>query len=410
MTDLADLERQFDALKGANLALDLTRGKPAAEQLDLSNELDGLLGNDFRAADGTDVRNYGVLRGIPEARALGARFLDVEADNVIAAGNSSLTLMFHVLDAALNAGVCGPAWRTLGHGKAICPVPGYDRHFTLADNLGLELVTVDMTDDGPDMDQVERIVEHDSQVRCIWCVPKYANPTGCVYSPETVRRLAALPGKAQGPFLVMWDNAYAVHDFEFPAAHLTSILPIAREMGTEDGIALFASTSKVTFATGGIAFLGGSERFLADMEKRLAILMIGADKVNQLRHARFLGDRLAEHMRRHADLIRPKFRAVQRGLEEGLGGTGLAEWTRPRGGYFVSLNTRPGLASQAVALAKAAGVALTPAGATFPHGHDPDDRNIRIAPTFATVEAVRASIDALALCVKLAAARSTETA
>ena len=410
MTDLADLERQFDALKGANLALDLTRGKPAAEQLDLSNELDGLLGNDFRAADGTDVRNYGVLRGIPEARALGARFLDVEADNVIAAGNSSLTLMFHVLDAALNAGVCGPAWRTLGHGKAICPVPGYDRHFTLADNLGLELVTVNMTDDGPDMDQVERIVEHDSQVRCIWCVPKYANPTGCVYSPETVRRLAALPGKAQGPFLVMWDNAYAVHDFEFPAAHLTSILPIAREMGTEDGIALFASTSKVTFATGGIAFLGGSERFLADMEKRLAILMIGADKVNQLRHARFLGDRLAEHMRRHADLIRPKFHAVQRGLEEGLGGTGLAEWTRPRGGYFVSLNTRPGLASQAVALAKAAGVALTPAGATFPHGHDPDDRNIRIAPTFATEEAVRASIDALALCVKLAAARSTETA
>lgn len=410
MTDLADLERQFDALKGANLALDLTRGKPAAEQLDLSNELDGLLGNDFRAADGTDVRNYGVLRGIPEARALGARFMDVEADNVIAAGNSSLTLMFHVLDAALNAGVCGPAWRTLGHGKAICPVPGYDRHFTLADNLGLELVTVNMTDDGPDMDQVEQIVEHDSQVRCIWCVPKYANPTGCVYSPETVRRLAALPGKAQGPFLVMWDNAYAVHDFEFPATPLTSILPIAHEMGTDDGIALFASTSKVTFATGGIAFLGGSERFLADMEKRLAILMIGADKVNQLRHARFLGDRLAEHMRRHADLIRPKFHAVQRGLEEGLGGTDLAEWTRPRGGYFVSLNTRPGLASQAVALAKAAGVALTPAGATFPHGHDPDDRNIRIAPTFATEEAVRASIDALALCVKLAAARSTETA
>ena len=410
MTDLADLERQFHALKGANLALDLTRGKPAAEQLDLSNDLDGFLGNDFRASDGTDVRNYGVLRGIPEARALGARFLDVETDNVIAAGNSSLTLMFHVLDAALNAGVCGPAWRTLGQGKAICPVPGYDRHFTLADNLGLELVTVDMTDDGPDMDQVERIVEHDHRVRCIWCVPKYANPTGCVYSPETVRRLAALPGKAQGPFLVLWDNAYAVHDFEFPATPLTSILPIAREAGTEDGIALFASTSKVTFATGGIAFLGGSERFLADMEKRLAILMIGADKVNQLRHARFLGDRLAEHMRRHADLIRPKFHAVQRGLEEGLGGTGLAEWTRPRGGYFVSLNTRPGLASQAVALAKAAGVALTPAGATFPHGHDPADRNIRIAPTFATEEAVRASIDALALCVKLAAARSTETA
>lgn len=404
MTDRADLERQFQALKSANLSLDLTRGKPAAEQLDLSNALDGLLGGAFRAQDGTDVRNYGVLRGIPEARALGATFLDVPAENVIAGGNSSLTLMFHVLDAALNVGVCGPAWRTLGPAKVICPVPGYDRHFTLADGLGLDLVTVAMTDDGPDMDAVERIVETDPQVRCIWCVPKYSNPTGCVYSEQTVRRLAALPSKAQGPFLVLWDNAYAVHDFEFPAARLTPILPLAQTAGTEDGIAMFASTSKVTFATGGIAFLGGSERFLADMEKRLQLLMIGADKVNQLRHARFLGNRLEEHMRAHAELIRPKFHAVQRGLERGLGDTDLAEWTHPRGGYFVSLNTRPGLAARAVALAKELGVALTPAGATFPRGRDPDDSNIRIAPTFATVAAVEASIDALALCVKLAAA------
>ena len=408
MTDRADLERRFQTLKGANLALDLTRGKPSAEQLDLSNAIDGLLGGDFRAADGTDARNYGVLRGIPEARALGARFLDVDADNVIAAGNSSLTLMFHVLDAALNVGVCGPAWRALGHGKALCPVPGYDRHFALADGLGLELVNVRMTDDGPDMDEVERIVEQDADVRCIWCVPKYSNPTGCVYSAQTVRRLAELPGKAQGPFLVLWDNAYAVHDFEFPAARLTPVLPLAQAAGTADGIAMFASTSKVTFATGGIAFLGGSERFLAAMEKRLAMLMIGADKVNQLRHAKFLGERLARHMRAHADLIRPKFHAVQDSLAAAFAGTDLAAWTRPRGGYFVSLNTRPGLASKAVALAKEAGVALTPAGATFPHGRDPEDRNIRIAPTFATVQAVRASIDALALCVKLAAARASK--
>lgn len=409
MPNLADLERQFNALKGANLALDLTRGKPAAEQLDLANDLDGILAGRFLAEDGTDVRNYGVLRGIPEARSLGARFLDLPADNVIASGNSSLTLMFHVLDAALHAGVGGTPWRDLGPAKAICPVPGYDRHFTLAAGLGMELVTVPMTADGPDMDSVEELVASDSQTRCVWCVPKYSNPTGCVYSPETVRRLAQLPAKARGPFLVLWDNAYAVHDFEFPAQQLTPVFPLAEAAGTQDGIALFASTSKVTFATGGISFLGGSERFLAAMEQRLSLLMIGADKVNQLRHARFLGPRLSEHMRSHADLVRPKFEAVERGLERGLAGTGLAEWTRPRGGYFVSLNTRPGLAAKAVALAAELGVALTPAGATFPHGRDPEDRNIRIAPTFATVADVEASIDALTLCVRLAAARKAIT-
>ena len=402
--DRQRLEQQFQALKGANLALDLTRGKPAAQQLDLSNALDGLLAGNYRAEDGTDVRNYGVLRGIPEARALGARFLSLEPEFVIAGGNSSLTLMFHVLDAALNAGVSGPAWREGGPAKVICPVPGYDRHFALADALGMELVTVPMTDDGPEMDQVEAIVRDDPAVRSIWCVPKYANPTGCVYSPATVRRLAELPALAQGGFLVLWDNAYAVHDFEFPATPLTPIMPCAIEAGTEDYIALFASTSKVTFATGGIAFVGGSERFLADIEKRLSILMIGADKVNQLRNARFLKDRLDDHMRAHAELVRPKFEAVQRGLERGLGGTGLAVWTKPKGGYFVSLDTKPGLAKRTVALAGELGVALTPAGATFPHGHDPADRNIRIAPTFATVEAVEAGVDVLTLCVKLAAA------
>ena len=401
-----DLQSRFEGFKGANLALDLTRGKPAPEQLDLANELDGWLQGDYRAADGTDVRNYGVLRGIPEARELGARFLDLAPAEVIAGGNSSLTLMFYVLDAAMNAGLNGPPWRDLGPAKVICPVPGYDRHFALADALGLELVTAPMTEDGPDMARVEELVREDGAIRSIWCVPKYANPTGCVYSPETVRRLAELPAKTEQPFLVLWDNAYAVHDFEFPPAKLAPILPLAREAGTEDGIALFASTSKVTFATAGVAFLGGSEAFLSAMEKRMAIFMIGADKVNQLRHARFLGERLEEHMRGHAELVRPKFEAVQRGLERGLGGTGLAEWTRPRGGYFVSLNTLPGLATKTVALAKELGVALTPAGATFPHGVDPEDRNIRIAPTFATLEEVEAGVDVLALCIQLAASQA----
>ena len=405
MTTRQALEQEFQALRGANLALDLTRGKPAPEQLDLANALDGQLAGDYRAEDGTDVRNYGLLRGIPEARRLGARFLDLRPEEVIAGGNSSLTLMFHVLDAAMNAGLLGPPWREAGTPKAICPVPGYDRHFTLADALGMELETVPMAAAGPDMDAVEALVANDDAVRCIWCVPKYANPTGCVYSPETVQRLAELPAKAARPFLVLWDNAYAVHDFEFPAARLEPILPLARAAGAADGIAMFASTSKVTFATGGIAFLGGTEAFLAAMERRLSILMIGADKVNQLRHARFLEGRLEEHMRAHANLVRPKFEAVQRGLERGLAGTDLATWTRPRGGYFVSLDTRPGLASGTVALAKELGVALTPAGATFPHGVDPEDRNIRIAPTFATLAEVEAGVEVLALCIRLAAAR-----
>ena len=415
MTEPDDLERRFDSLKGANLNLDLTRGKPAAEQLDLADELDGYLGGNYVGEDGTDVRNYGMLRGLPEARALGARLLDVAPDEVIAGGNASLTLMFFVLDAAMNVGLTGTPWRADGRVKCLCPVPGYDRHFALADALGMELVTVPMTDAGPDMDVVEDLVTNDADVRCIWCVPKYSNPTGCIYSEETVRRLAELPRRQargdQQPFLVLWDNAYTVHDLSFPPPRLTPILPLAKVAGTEDSIAMFASTSKITFAGGGISFVGGSANFLDAVEKRLSILMVGPDKVNQLRHVRFLaGDRLEAHMCAHAQIVRPKFEAVQRGLERGLGGTGLATWTDPKGGYFVSLDTRPGLAKAVVALAGELGVALTPAGATFPNGHDPEDRNIRIAPTLATLQEVESGIDVLSLCVKVAAARQSNQA
>ena len=415
MTERGDLEGRFDSLKGANLHLDLTRGKPAAEQLDLADELDGYLGGNYLAEDGTDARNYGMLRGLPEARALGARLLDAAPDEVIAGGNASLTLMFFVLDAAMNTGLAGTPWRSAGRVKCLCPVPGYDRHFALADALGMELVTVPMTDAGPDMDVVEDLVENDSDVRCIWCVPKYSNPTGCIYSEETVRRLAELPGRHAAndcqPFLVLWDNAYTVHDLAFPPPRLTPILPLAKAAGTEDSIAMFASTSKITFAGGGISFVGGSANFLDAVDKRLSVLMVGPDKVNQLRHVRFLaGDRLEAHMRAHAEIVRPKFEAVQRGLERGLGGSGLATWTDPKGGYFVSLDTRPGLAKAVVALAGELGVALTPAGATFPHGHDPEDRNIRIAPTLATLEEVESGIDVLALCVKVATARQSNQA
>ena len=405
MSERSDLEARYLALKGANLALDLTRGKPAADQLDLSNALDGILEGDYAGEDGTDVRNYGNLRGLPEARALGARLLDVAPDEVMAGGNASLTIMFFVLDAAMNAGLRSAPWRESGPARAICPVPGYDRHFVVAEAVGMELVSVPMTDDGPDMDVVEDLVANDPAARCIWCVPKYSNPTGCIYSPETVRRIATLPSKAAGSFLVLWDNAYAVHDFHFPPRPLTPILPLAKAAGTADSIAMFASTSKVTFSGGGIAFLGGSEGFLAAMEARLSTFMIGPDKVNQLRHVRFLGDRLEDHMRCHADLARPKFEAVQRGLERGLAGTGLATWTKPAGGYFVSVDTVAGLAKSVVALAAGLGVALTPAGATFPYGEDPEDRNIRLAPTFATLAEVEAGVDVFTLCVRLAAAR-----
>ena len=406
-----ELERQYATLQGANLRLDLTRGKPAAGQLDLSDALDGVLGGHFIAEDGTDVRNYGNLRGIAEARELGAELLDVAPEDVIAGGNASLTLMFYVLDAAMHYGILQPAWRDAGPAKAICPVPGYDRHFSLTDSFGIAPVTVPMQKDGPDMDAVERLVRDDPAIRCIWCVPKHSNPTGCTYSPEAVERIARLPELAAPGFLVLWDNAYAVHDFDTPPVQLTPILPLARAAGTADAIAMFASTSKITHAGSGVAFLGGGASLLDALERRFSAFMIGPDKVNQLRHARLLNGRLAEHMQSHAESVRPKFEAVQAGLEQGLGGTGLATWTRPRGGYFVSLNTQPGLAKEVVALAADAGVVLTPAGATFPGGIDPEDRNIRIAPTFATLDEVVAAIDVLALCIRLASARkSTEAA
>ena len=403
MTDLAALEHRYAELCSAGLALDLTRGKPAPEQLDLANDLDGVLADDFIASDGTDTRNYGNLRGIPEARELGAKFLDLSPDEVIAGGNSSLTLMYFVVDAALRRGLVASAW---GAGaKALCPVPGYDRHFTLADSLGLELVPVPMTDDGPDMDVVEPLVREDPTVKCMWCVPKYSNPTGVVYSDTTVDRIARLAQIASAGFITVWDNAYAVHDLEFPGARLAPVMDIAKAAGTEDSIVLFASTSKVTFAGGGISFIGASAAMLDKIEAVLSTFMIGPDKVNQLRHARFLNTGLSALMQRHAASMRPKFEAVEQALSNALGNRGIATWTHPKGGYFVSLDTGAGLASKVIELARAAGVVMTPAGATFPHGHDPDDRNIRIAPTFASLDEVKKAMEVLVVCIELATRR-----
>jgi len=387
--------------------LDITRGKPAGEQLDLSNGLENAIGGDFRASDGSDTRNYGGLRGIPEARALGEELMDVPAANILCSGNSSLSLMRLVLEAACGQGLWQDErhWRRTAEPKVLAPVPGYDRHFTLSESFGLGLVTVPMTDTGPDMAEARRLAAEDASIKGIWCVPKYSNPTGCVYDDATVAALAELPrAAAADDFVVLYDNAYAVHDLVTPPRRLAAIAPLAEAAGTADHVVQFASTSKITWASGGLGFLAASETVLSSLEKLLGQSSIGPDKVNQLRHARFLGGRLAEHMAAHAALIKPKFDVVLKVLDRELGGLDVARWTRPEGGYFVSCDVLPGLAADVCTLAETVGLKLTPAGATFPYGRDPDDSNLRIAPTFASLDELESAMELFTLCVKLAAA------
>lgn len=411
MNEIEQLETNYKTLCSLGLSLNLTRGKPGSEQLDLSNELDGILAGDLESSDGTDVRNYGGPRGIPEIREIGGHLLDLPPDSVIAAGNSSLQLMYFTVDQLVTRGLAGPRLSAKLGISAICPVPGYDRHFTLTERFGIEMVNVSLTDHGPDMDHVEALVREDMSTSFIWCVPKNSNPTGCTYNSDTVDRLAALPalrnGNPESPFYVLWDNAYAMHDFLSPHPELVSIDERARQHGTEDRIVQFASTSKITFAGGGVAFVGGSDAVLQSFQDYLFPMIVGFDKVNQLRHARFFGGRdgLLRHMSRHAEILRPKFEAVQRGLAETLGNRGIATWTQPTGGYFVSLDVVSGAASTVVQLAKDAGLSLTPAGATFPYGEDPNDCNIRIAPTFASLPEVERAMKVLGICVRLATAR-----
>ena len=411
--DLIARERELDAayraFQEAGLALDLTRGKPSPAQLALSDGL-GTLDGDLLAADGTDTRNYGGLDGLPEARALGAELLAVRPDEVIAGGNSSLTLMYLYL---LNAWLRGPAgdasaWReTPGGARFLCPVPGYDRHFTILEDLGIEMLPVPMRDDGPDMDLVEARVQADPSIKGIWCVPKYSNPSGQIYSDETVDRLARLATVAGAHFRIMCDNAYAVHDLDDDPPPLASIMAACRRHGTEDSLVLFGSTSKITRAGAGISWVAGSAATLDWLRQRLGVLTIGPDKVNQLRHVRFLKDLagIRAHMRRHAAILRPKFELVERRLSDGLGGEGMGAWTTPRGGYFVSFDALPGLATAIVTLAGDAGVKLTPAGATFPYGRDPDDANIRLAPSYPGLEELDQAMQVLVVCVQLASIR-----
>jgi DNA-binding transcriptional MocR family regulator len=402
----AQLRRDYEALRARGLALDLTRGKPSAEQLDLSEALLELPGADRHlAGDGTDTRNYGGMRGLEELRTIFGELLQVPAEQLVAFGNSSLELMHECLVHAVLFGVPGSAqpWG-LGSAAFVCPVPGYDRHFAICEKLGIDMITVPMTATGPDMDEVERLVAADARIKGIWCVPKYSNPSGIRYSEQTVARLAGMRTAADD-FRIFWDNAYAVHHLTGIRHEITDILQRAGAAGHADRPFVFGSTSKITLAGSGVAFYGASMTNVDWLTGHLAKRTIGPDKVNQLRHAVFLQTAAGvhAHMDRHRALLKPKFDLVQRTLADQLGDTAVATWTEPEGGYFVTLNVLDGCASRVVALAAAAGIALTAAGAPFPYGKDPDDRVIRLAPTYPPISELAAALDGLILCVKLAA-------
>ncbi len=403
---LADQQAAHEALRERGLSLDLTRGKPSTAQLDLSDELLDLP-TGVRDPDGVDVRNYGGLEGIVGLRRLFAELLGLEVEQIVAGGNSSLVMMREVLtDLWLHGGVTSERpWGAEERVTFICPVPGYDRHFTLLDWFGIETVTVPMTDEGPDAEAVAALVAEDPSIKGMWVVPTYANPTGSVASTEVASRLASMETAAPD-FTIFWDNAYALHHLTEEEVESADILGLATQAGHPHRPVLFASTSKITYAGAGVAFLGGSAETVQWYVKNLGKGAIGPDKLNQLRHLEFFGspEGVREHMRRHREIIAPKFAAVEQILTERLGGLGIASWTRPSGGYFVSLDVLDGTASRVVSLAKEAGIALTPAGASFPRGHDPRDRNIRLAPTFPAPDEVSAAMEAVATCVLLAAA------
>jgi DNA-binding transcriptional MocR family regulator len=404
---MSDLQRRYDELKALGLKLDMTRGKPCAAQLDLSRELLTAVTGDVRATDGTDCRNYGGVDGLPEAKALFASIVGVAPSEVVVGGNSSLTLMYDTVARCLLHAPPGgdKPWRALPKVRWACPVPGYDRHFAVCENLGIEMTTVPMTDEGPDMDALEPLVAADASVRGLWLVPRFSNPTGAVVSPDVVRRLARMRTAAPD-FRIFWDDAYAVHVLGSEPVEIPSILEACKEAGNPDRVFLFGSTSKITFAGAGVAFMAGSEANLGWTRRHLGIQTIGPDKVNQLRHVRFLGNLagIHAHMQRHAAILRPKFERVLSVLEKELGGSGLATWTTPRGGYFITMWTPKGTASRVVKLAKEAGVALTPAGATHPYGKDPDDRVLRLAPSFPSLDEIDQAMRVVAACVRLAAA------
>jgi DNA-binding transcriptional MocR family regulator len=399
--DKAELLQQYEQIKAKGLSLDMSRGKPGSDVLDFSNGLLDLPGRDYKSANGFDCRNYGILDGIPEAKALFAPILGVNPDNMIIGGNSSLQMMYDAITREMLVG----SWKGKGGNvKFICPVPGYDRHFAICESLGIEMLNVPLNENGPDMDKVEELVAKDESVKGMWCIPMYSNPTGTTYSDEVVRRLSKMNTAAGESFRIFWDNAYAIHHLTDTPDMLLNILDECHAAGNPDRVYMFASTSKITFPGAGLAVMAASDKNAAFVRKNMGFQTIGGDKLNQLRHVRFFGDYngITKHMKQLGDVLKPKFDAVLEILERELTPHGLGKWHNPNGGYFISFDGNPGTAGRTVALCKDAGVVLTGAGATFPYGNDPEDRNIRIAPTFPPLDELRAAMEVFCVSVKLA--------
>lgn len=403
----SSLEAKYQEFQSKNLKLDMSRGKPSIEQLDLTMEMMDVLNShsDLTSEDGLDCRNYGGLDGIPEAKRLMQEIMEVGDEEIIIYGNASLNIMYDTISRSMTHGVMGSTpWCKLDKVKFLCPAPGYDRHFAICEFFGIEMITVPMTPNGPDMDIVEKLVHEDEAIKGIWCVPKYSNPQGYVYSDETVIRFANLKPAAKD-FRIFWDNAYCVHHLYFDdPVEILNIVGECKKAGNPDMVYKFASTSKISFSGAGIAALVASKANIDDIKKQLAIQTIGYDKINQLRHARFFKNKagVLEHMKKHAAIMRPKFEAVLNVLEAELGGLEIGEWTKPKGGYFISFDSMEGCAKTIVAMMKDAGVVMTSAGATFPYGKDPKDSNIRIAPSFPPLEELELAAQIFTVCVKLA--------
>ena len=406
--EYAALAKEYEDVKGKGLKLNMARGKPGKEQLDLSLGLLDVLNSksDFVGTDGMDCRNYGVLEGIDECRKLFGDILGVDSKYVMVGGSSSLNMMFDTISCMMTKPIvegCKP-WYEVKNRKFLCPVPGYDRHFGITEYYGFEMIPVPMTENGPDMDVVEKLVESDDSIKGIWCVPKYSNPQGITYSDETVKRFAALKPAAKD-FRIMWDNAYCIHDINDTPDELLNIFDECKKNGTEDMPVLFCSTSKITFPGAGVAAMAASENNMKVFKERYNYEVISYDKLNMLRHVRYFKDfdGIMEHMQKHKEVLRPKFDIVLNALESNLKPVGIGEWTNPNGGYFVSIDVLSGTAKRVVQLCKEAGVVMTGAGATYPYGKDPDDKNIRIAPTFPPNDELITAMDVFCICTKLAA-------
>lgn len=401
-----ELTAQYESYKARNLKLDMSRGKPAPDQLNLSIEmLTHCLDGDYQSENGIDCRNYGVLDGIPEAKALMRPLLGVADDEIIVGGNSSLQLMYDTIARAMLLGVLGgdKPWCKNNKVKFLCPAPGYDRHFAICESIGIEMITVPYLEDGPDMDMVEKLVSEDEEIKGIWCVPMYSNPTGISYSDTVVRRFANLKPKAKD-FRIFWDNAYCVHHLTDTPDKILNILEECKKAGNPDMVLMFTSTSKISFPGGGLACIGASKDNIKFIDSQMTYQTIGYDKLNQLRHAKFFKDfdGITAHMEKHKAIIAPKFKIVLDMLNKEVAPCGIAKWHNPNGGYFVSFTGMDGTAKRIVALCKEAGVVLTGAGATYPYGKDPHDSNIRIAPTFPTCDELQTAMEIFCVSAKLA--------